>query len=165
MSQIVAALLGVITGFLMPLLLSYVQSRMKGSRFENAARAEIAEAKARVHEKMLWLSRDQTPYRSQTDERLLVEFSGMLLYLGEPEEFTLSLPFWQQNLRDLIEVVSTAAFNSLCHEVSLLRSFESKFREMKLAFHIGGGNPKQMAQDCYQNLLDIHESLLFSSAK
>jgi hypothetical protein len=160
MSHVIAALLGVVTGFILPLLVAYVQSRMKGSRFENAARAEIAEAKSRVHEKMLWLSRNQAPYRAHSDERLLVAFDSKLLYLGEPEEFTLALPFWQQNLRDLIEVASTSAFNNLCREVSQLRKFESKFREMKLAFQIGGGDPKQMALACYRDLIQIHNSLI-----
>jgi len=166
MSAVIAALLGVVTGFVLPLLLAYVQSRMKGSRFENAVRTEIAEAKSRVHEKMLWLSRYQTPYLAQTDERLLVEFEAKLLYLGESEEFTLALPFWQQNLRELVEVASTGAFNDLCREVSQLRRFESKFREMKLAFQIGAGDqlgsgaPKQMALACYLDLLDIHASLI-----
>ncbi len=91
---------------------------------------------------MLWLSRDQTPYRAQIEERLLIEFEGKLLYLGEPEDFSLTLPFWDHNLRDVIEATSTRAFNRMCREVSLIRKFESKFREMKLAFQIGGGDPE-----------------------
>ena len=137
--------------------------RTKGSRFENAVRAEIDQAKDSVHQKMLWLSRDQTPYRAQIEERLLIEFEGKLLYLGEPEDFSLTLPFWDHNLRDVIEATSARAFNRMCREVSLLRKFESKFREMKLAFQIGGGDPKQMALACHRDLIEIHDSLIAAS--
>ncbi len=163
MNQAIPALLGAITGFFLPLIASYVRSRTKGSRFENAVRAEIEEAKDSVHQKLLWLSRDQTPFRSQTDRQLLVEFEGKLLYLGEPEDFSLTLPFWEHNLRDVIEATPTKAFNRMCREVSLLRKFESKFREMKLAFQIGGGDPKQMALACYRDLIEIHDSLIAAS--
>ncbi len=163
MNQAITALLGAVTGFFLPLIASYVRSRTKGSRFENAVRAEIDQAKDSVHQKMLWLSRDQTPYRAQIEERLLIEFEGKLLYLGEPEDFSLTLPFWDHNLRDVIEATSARAFNRMCREVSLLRKFESKFREMKLAFQIGGGDPKQMALACHRDLIEIHDSLIAAS--
>ena len=51
----------------------------------------------------------------------------------------------------------------MCREVSLLRKFESKFREMKLAFQIGGGDPKQMALACHRDLIEIHDSLIAAS--
>jgi len=72
MNQAITALLGAVTGFFLPLIASYVRSRTKGSRFENAVRAEIDEAKDSVHQKLLWLSRDQTQYRIKIEERLLV---------------------------------------------------------------------------------------------
>jgi hypothetical protein len=165
MNQAIPALLGAITGFFLPLIASYVRSRTRGSRFENAVRAEIDEAKNSVHQKMLWLSRDQMPYRSQIEERLLIEFEGHLLYLGEPEDLSTALPFWDHNLRDVIEATSTRAFNRMCREVSLLRKFESKFREMKLAFQTGGGDPKQMALACYRDLIQIHDSLIATSQR
>ena len=99
----------------------------------------------------------------RSEQRLLIEFKGKLLYLGEPEDFSLTLPFWDHNLRDVIEATSTRAFNRMCREVSLLRKFESKFREMKLAFQIGGGDPKQMALACYRDLIEIHDSLIAAS--
>ena len=160
MNQAVTALLGAITGFLLPSLASYIRSRTKGSRFENAVRAEIDQAKDSVHQKMLWLARDHTAYSAQTDERFLIPFDDHLLYLGEPEEFSLTLPFWDHNLRDVIEATSTRAFNRMCREISLLRKFESKFREMKLAFQVGGGDPSQMALACYRDLITIHDSLI-----
>lgn len=95
-----------------------------------------------------------------TDERLLAEFDGTVLYLGEQEEFCVSLPFWEQNIRDIIELTSTKSFNGMCREVLLLRKFVSKFREMKLAFKVGGGDPKQMALACYQDLVEIHRKLI-----
>jgi hypothetical protein len=160
MDQATAALLGAITGFFLPSLASYIRSRMKGARFENAVKGEIEGAKDSLHQKMLWVSRDQSPFKSQTAERLLVEFDGKLLYLGEQEDFCVSLPFWEQNIRDIIEVSSTKSFNDMCRKVLLLRKFVSKFREMKLTFNIGGGDPKQMALACYQDLVKIHDELI-----
>lgn len=157
MNQVFTALLGAITGFFLPSVASYVRSRMIGSRFENAAKAELEEAKDKVHEKMLWVSR---PFKSQTDDRLLVEFDGKLLYLGEPEDLCVSLPFWEHNIRDIIEITSTKSFNAMCREVSLLRKFVSKFREMKLTFRVGGGDPKLMALACYHDLIEIHSKLI-----
>ena len=51
----------------------------------------------------------------------------------------------------------------MCREVSLIRKFESKFREMKLAFQVSGGDPKQMALACYRDLIEIHDSLIAPS--
>ena len=163
MNQAITALLGAITGFFLPLIASYVRARLMGSRFENAVRAEIEEAKIRIQHKLLWVSRDHTPYISQSEQCLLIEFKGKLLYLGEPEDFSIALPFWDHNLRDVIAATSTRAFNRMCREVSLIRKFESKFREMKLAFQISGGDPKQMALACYRDLIEIHDSLIAPS--
>jgi hypothetical protein len=160
MNQAVAALLGTATGFLLPTLASYIRSRMKGARFENAVDVELDGAKDSVHQKMLWISRDHRPYSSQTDEKLLVECDGKLLYLGEKESFGVSLPFWEQNMRDIIEITSTDSFNGMCRKVVLLRKFVSKFSEMKLTFEVGGGDPKQMALACYRDLVQIHDELL-----
>jgi hypothetical protein len=161
MNQAITALLGAITGFLLPTLASYVRSKMKGSRFENAVKGELDEAKDCVHRKMVWLSRDQTSFMAQIDDqRLLAEVEGKLLYLGEPEEFSVQLPFWEQNLRDIVELTSNNSFNRMCREVSLLRKFVSKFRDMKLTFKVGGGDPKQMARACYRDLLSIHGELI-----
>lgn len=160
MNQAIVALLGAITGFLLPTLAAYVRSRMTGTRFENAVKGELDEAKDSLRQKMLWISRDQSSFRSQLDEKLLVEFGGKLLYLGEEEDFCVSLPFWEQNIRDIIEVTSTKSFNRICREVSLVRKFVSKFRETKLAFKVGGGDPKQMALACYRDLIEIHGKLI-----
>lgn len=138
MNQAITALLGVVIGFLLPSLAAYIRSRIKGTRFENAVKSEVEEAKDSVHQKMLWLSRDVNPFM---DERLLAKFNGKQLYLGEQEDFSVLLPFWEQNIREIIEVSSTTSFNRMCRDVSLLRRFVSKFREMKLAFKVGGGDP------------------------
>ncbi|HEV3219095.1 MAG TPA: hypothetical protein VGZ48_04950 [Candidatus Acidoferrales bacterium] len=156
---IVASLFGVATGFLLPSLASYVRSKLKGNRFENAVKLELDEAKESVQEKMLWFSRDQMQFRQQADERLLVELGGKLLYLGEEEDFAVSLPFWDQNIRDIIEITSASSFDRMCRDVLMLRKFARKFREMKLAFKIGGGDPKQMASACYLDLVEIHVKL------
>lgn len=160
MHEVLAALIGAATGFFLPSLAAYIRSRTKGTRFENAANEDLDAARESIHQKMMWLSRDQTPFRAQTEERLLVEFEGKLLYLGEDEEFIVALPFWEQNLRDIAEVASTRAFNKIARKVLLTRKFVSKFREMKLAFKIGGGDPKQMALACYRELEEIHKQLL-----
>jgi hypothetical protein len=160
MHEAITALLGAATGFFLPSLASYIRSRMRGSRFENAVKGELDEAKDSVHQKMLWISRDQSPFRSLTDERLVLEFDGKLLYLGEEEAFSVSIPFWEHNIRDIIEVTSTKSFNGMCREVSLLRKFVSKFREMKLAFDVGTGDPKRMALACYRDLVEIHDELI-----
>jgi hypothetical protein len=160
MDQAVTALLGAVTGFFLPSLASYFRTRTKGSRFENAVKGELDEGKESVRQKMFWLSRDQSPFESLSDEKLLVEFDGKLLYLGESEDFNIALPFWEQNLRDIVEVSSTRSFNAMCEEVSLLRRFVSKFREMKLAFRVGEGDPKAMALACYRDLVKIHNELI-----
>lgn len=160
MNQAITALLGAVTGFFLPSLASYVRSRMKGTRFENAVQLEIDVAKDRLHQKMLWISRDQSSFRSPNDENLLVEFDGKLLYLGEEENFSVLLPFWEQNTRDIAELASTKSFNRICGEVVSLRKFVSKFGEMKLAFKVGGGNPKRMALACYRDLIKIHDELV-----
>ncbi|MGA8761669.1 MAG: hypothetical protein WB562_02175 [Candidatus Sulfotelmatobacter sp.] len=160
MKEVVTALIGVATGFFLPSLAKFVQSRVRGTRFENAVRAEIEEAKDIIHEKMLWVSRDHREFREQADTRLLVEFDGKLLYLGEEEEFRVALPFWENNIRDIIEITSTKSFNKMCRDFSLAKKFASKFREMKLSFKVSGGDPKQMALACYRDLLAIHDQLI-----
>lgn len=160
MDQAIAALLGTVTGFLLPSLASYLRARTRGARFENALRGELEDARETARQKLLWLGRDQRPWAAITDEKLLVEFEGKLLYLGEDEDFTVQLPFWDQNLRDIVEATSTRAFNRICREVALLRRFALKFREMKLAFKVDGGNPKAMALACYRDLIAIQDELL-----
>jgi hypothetical protein len=160
MNQAITALLGAVTGFLLSSLKSYVQLRMKGNRFENAAKGEIEEAKDVLDGKMHWVSRDHRAYRTPENEGLLVEFDGKLLFLGEPETFCVSLPLWEQNLRDIIELSTTDAFNGMCRDVLLMRKFVSKFRELKLTFEVRGGDPKRMALACYQDLIAIHDKLI-----
>jgi hypothetical protein len=155
MRQAIAALLGAVTGFFLPLLATYFRTRIKGTRFENAVEMEIDEAKDNVHEKMLWLSRDNELFKDKINDRLLVPYRGALLYLGEREDFSIVLPFWDNNLRDVIEVTSTSGFNRMCREISLLRRFVAKFREMKMAFEVEGGDTKAMALACYNDLLSI----------
>lgn len=160
MNEAITALLGAVTGFFLPSVASYFRSKTKGKRFENAVKGELDEAKGRLHEKMIWLSRDHRPLESVTDKKLLVESDGKLLYLGEEEEFNVSLPFWDQNLRDIVEATSTRSFGRMSHEVLLLRGFASKFREMKLSFKVGGGDPKAIALACYGELVGIHRDLI-----
>jgi hypothetical protein len=155
----IAALLGVVTGFILPSVGKFIHSRIRGTRFENAVWAEIDEANDAIHSKLLWLSRDCTPYSDQIDPRLLVEVNDKLLYLGEDEDFQVSHPFWENNLLEIIEATSTAAFRGMCREITQAHKFVAKFRDMKLAFKIGGGDAKQMARACYRDLRSIHYGL------
>ena len=158
-SQVISVLLGTATGFFLPSLASFIRATVKGSRFENALEAEITEAKDSVRQKMLWVSRDHREFMAKTAKSLVVEFDNKLLYLGEDEDFSVSLPFWEHSMRDIVEVVPTRSFNRMCQDVILLRNFVSKFREMKLAFKIGGGDAKKMALACYQDLVELHKRL------
>jgi len=159
MGQTILALLGVVIGFILPSLASYIKSRTIGARFENAVKSELEDAKDNLHRKMLWISRDQSQFKSHVDDWLLAEYDGKLLYLGEEEDFSISIPFWEQNIRAIVEATSTKSFNKMCREVFLIRKFVSKFREMKLGYKVSAGDPKRMALACYEELVKIHNEV------
>jgi len=162
MGQGISALLGVVLGFLLPTLASVVRSHTTGSRFENAVRAELARAKDLIHRKMRWILRDESGISPdpRRDPRHMVAAYGRLLYLGEPEDFAVNLPFWDQNTRVIVELTPAKAFAALFNEVVLVNSFISKFRDMKLAFTSGLGDPKWMALACLRDLISIHDALI-----
>jgi hypothetical protein len=166
MDQGVAALVGVVVGFLLPTFYSLAQSYIAGHRFENAARAELSEAKELIGRKMRWILRDETGITpdSARDPSHVVACYGRLLYLGEPEDFSVHLPFWEQNIRAIVEVTRAKPFGELFREVVLVNRFVSKFRDMKLAFTSGLGDPKWMAIACLGDLTRIHDELLPAQA-
>lgn len=161
----ISALLGVLLGFLLPTLASLVRSHTVGKRFENAVRAELARAKDLIARKMRWILRDESgalPYlpSPNRDPAHVVAAYGRLLYLGEPEDFAVNLPFWEQNTRSIVELTPAKAFADLFGEIVLVNSFVSKFRDMKLAFTSGLGDPKWMALACLGDLIGIHDALI-----
>jgi hypothetical protein len=166
MSQSIGALLGVVIGFVLSSLASVVRSYTTGRRFENAVRAELEEAKKLIRRKMLWVLRDETgvtpdPKRDPSHQ---VAWRGRLLYLGEPEDFAVHLPFWEQNVRTIVELTPTRAFAALFREIVLVNKFVSKFREMKLSFTSGLGDPKWMGMACLEDLISIHDQLMPAQA-
>lgn len=162
MDQGITALLGVVLGFLLPSVASLVRSYTTGRRFENAVRAELAEAKRLVELKMRWILRDETGVTpdARRNPNHVVPCYGRLLYLGEPEDFSVHLPFWEQNIRAIVEVTPAKSFATLFQEIVLVNKFVSKFRDMKLAFTSGLGDPKWMALACLGDLIGIHDQLI-----
>jgi len=159
MKDALIALLGAMVGFALPAIKDLITRRTIGNRFVNALEQELSDVKDRIHRKMLWVGRDVTHHKSGLDGRLLVNCGDRLLYLGEAEEFDVSLPFWEANTRDIVGALDTRSFNDICAEVVLIRSFIAKFKEMKMAFVVQGPNPGDMARACYQDLLRIHNEL------
>ncbi|MBC8114700.1 MAG: hypothetical protein H7062_10010 [Candidatus Saccharimonas sp.] len=161
MSETIGALLGVVLGFLLPSVASLLRSYTTGRRFENAVRAELAEARELLGRKMRWILRDETGVTPdpRRDPSHVVNYCGRLLYLGEPEDFSVHLPFWEQNIKAVIEVTPAKAFATLFREVVLVNRFVSKFRDMKLAFTSGLGDPTWMAIACLGDLISIHDKL------
>lgn len=162
MDQGITALLGVVLGFALPSVASLVRSYTTGRRFENAVRAELAEAKQLIALKMRWILRDETGVTpdARRDPNHVVPYYGRLLYLGEPEDFSVHLPFWEQNIRTIVEVTPAKSFAKLFQEIVLVNKFVSKFRDMKLAFTSGLGDPHWMAIPCLRDLIGIHDQLL-----
>ncbi len=160
MDQGIAALLGVVIGFILPSLSSIVRSKKVGERFIAALEVELEEAKNIIDQKMRWISRNASCMEGQIDQRLLVEYNGKVLFLGEDEDFFVSLPFWDGNIRDIVEVIPTQQFQRICSDVILVRRFLTKFRDMKMAFKVVIGDPTRMATACYSDLLQIHDKLL-----
>ncbi|MEW6670271.1 MAG: hypothetical protein AB1427_01125 [Thermodesulfobacteriota bacterium] len=159
MDQGIAALLGVVIGFVLPSLASLIRSQTIGKRFIVALNEELKEAKDSIHNKMSWVSRDADDLKDRVDPRLLVDCGGRQLFLGEDENFFVALPFWENNTREIVESISTREFKRICSEVFLIRRFVSKFRDMKLAFKTETGDPRWMARVCYQDLIEIHDEL------
>ena len=162
MGQGIVALLGVVIGFILSSLASLVRAYTTGRRFENAVRAELAQAKELIHRKMLWVLRDETgispdPKRDPSHQ---ISWQGKLLYLGEPEDFAVQLPFWEQNVRTIVELTAAKAFAALFREIVLVNKFVSKFREMKLSFTSGLGDPRWMGVACLEDLIMIHDKLM-----
>ena len=160
MEKALSALLGIVVGFLLPTIASLIKAKTVGRRFVNALEQELEEAKEKVHQKMRWLSRDVKDQKGTLEARLLVESDGRLLYLGEPETFDAALSLWQENIRDIVEIVDTRSFDRLCSQVSMLRAFAAKFKDMKAAFSCPEGDPQKMALVCYQELTALQEKLM-----
>ncbi|KAB2958506.1 MAG: hypothetical protein F9K13_13405 [Candidatus Methylomirabilis oxygeniifera] len=138
-----------------------MRSYTTGRRFENAVRAELAEAKELIDRKMRWILRDETGVTPESrNPSHVVACYGRLLYLGEPEDFSVHLPFWEQNIRAIVEVTPAKPFAALFQEIVLVNKFLSKFRDMKLAFTSGLGDPKGMAVACLEDLISIHDQLI-----
>ena len=159
MDKIFAVALGTILGFLLPMISDIIKRIRVGENYANALKMELDHAKQNIHEKMKWLSRDVENLKSTLDEKLLVKNKQTLLYLGEIEDFDLELPFWKDNLREIVEIVDSKTFNKIGSEIILIRQFLSKFMDMKQTFQIPGGDPKKMALACYKDLIEIHDKL------
>jgi len=160
--QSIVALLGVVIGFMLSSLASVVRAYTTGRRFENAVREELGVAKEQIHRKMRWVLRDEKEVApdQRRDPSHQVAWQGRLLYLGEPENFEVRLPFWEQNVRTIVELTPAKAFAALFREVVLVNKFVSKFSEMKLSFTSGLGDPKWMGVACLEDLISIHDHLI-----
>jgi hypothetical protein len=165
MNSFISGLAGVIVGFLLNLLVFLYINRSKGQRYYIAETIELLDAISKISDKINWLSRDESKFKFDRDENLLVKENHKLLYLGEKEDFTIDLRFWDENLNEIVIFTNNRKFKMLFETVLIIKRFETKFKEMKMAFKTIDGNPKQMALACYHDLLEIHKDLLKNRLK
>ena len=159
MNETISALLGAAVGFAMPTIKSYLEQRTKGAKYEQAVEVEIQAAEDAIINKMKWLSRDERNFVHGKVDKHFVEYEGKLLYLGEDEQFEIEVPFWENNIREIVEVLRAVSFRRLSGRVLLIKKFVMKFRDMKLAFKTGHGDAKKMGLACYKDLLNIYSQL------
>jgi hypothetical protein len=176
MNSGIAALLGVTLGFIFSIGADLVRQYVAGRRFASAIRAELAEAKDLIYGKMRWVLRnekgvDVSPGTKRVAGHQIAwtwnptpppkECSPCerLLYLGEPEEFVVSLPFWEQHVLAIVERIPAPTFAQFRREVGLVNRFVSKFGEMKMSFTTDLGNAAWMATACLNDLITIHDEL------
>lgn len=165
MQDVFATLLGTLTGGLISASVFVLQWQLEGRRQRQRARelgekyrlaveAELRVASQQIEDKLGWLSRDVSD-SPPPDLALCVKTEGRLLYLGEGEALTLSLPFWDENLREIVETLEVDDFRALTERVSAVRSFVVKFGELKQAFQVRTGNAAEMALAVYRDLQAI----------
>ena len=169
----IAALIGVALGFIFSSAAAAVRHYVTGRRFASAVRAELAEAKELIHGKLRWLLRDEkgvTPDPRRDPSHQVVWQTKKppkeclprerLLYLGEPEDFVVNLPFWEQHILAIVELLPATSFAEFRREVGLVNKFVTKFRQMKNSFTAGLGDPEMMAKRCLEDLTTIHDQLM-----
>jgi len=150
---------GVALGFFLNFLKSRFEELTKGKRYYYATSLELVDAIEKIKEKINWLSRDVSKEELKCDKNLLVEYENKLLFLGEDESFTVDLKFWSDNLKDIVSVVNNNSFIYLFSSYKLIKKFESKFKDMKFSFKVNTGNSKEIALNCYKDLLKIYKDL------
>ena len=158
------AVLGVVVGAALSYVRDISEWLAKRRSVEIGAAFELRKAQRAIHKKMDWLSRSIPINIKEAVASRVVTVNGHDLYLGEDEEFEVPIKFWERNYRDILSLLSTRRFPQFAEAFDLVQSFEVKFREMKNTFRGSVGEPKVMAEACYQDLRRIMKRLDESDA-
>ena len=159
MDQGLAAIIGVLLGVGASSTGAIYKWYAMRRRYETAISLELRRAVRMIDTKLSWLERPLPPNIAEAVPNRIVQIDGVSLYLGEDEKFTIPLPFWQTNYKEIVSLLPNKSFSSFAETAELVEMFEVKFSDMKLSFHGTVGNPGEMAAACYKDLLSIRQSL------
>jgi hypothetical protein len=152
-------LAGLVLGFFLNYLKTKLENKAKGKRYYYASSLQLIVAIEKIGEKITWISRDISHEDIDVEKKLTVHFDNSLLYLGEHETFKVDLAFWDKNLSNIVKVTDFDSFSLLFNTVKQIKKFEIKFKEMKIAFKVHVGNSKEIALQCYKDLVRIYGDL------
>lgn len=159
LDQGIAAILGVLLGAGLSSTRAIYEWYAKRRRYETAISLELRRAVRMIDAKLSWLERPLPPSIVQSMPNRVVQIDGARLYLGEDEKFTIPLPFWQTNYKEIVSLLPNKSFSSFAETAELIEMFEDKFSDMKLSFRGTVGNPSEMAAACFKDLLAIRQRL------
>lgn len=157
MDQGIAAILGVVLGAGLSSTRAIYEWYAKRRRYETAISLEIRRAVRTIDAKLSWLERPLPPSIVEAVPDRIVRIDGAPLYLGEDEKFTIPLPFWQANYKEIVSLLPNRSFSSFAEVAELVEMFETKFSDMKQSFLGTVGDPGEMAAACYKDLLAIRQ--------
>jgi hypothetical protein len=152
----IGATLAATVAFGLNYLKASAEKKCKEKNFIKVIHREIEQAVGSVKKKMQWLTRKPDGH---PDDDLMVEVGyDKLLYLGEKEEFTISIPFWKGNFNEILSTISHNDFERFWRVVRELEMFEVKFADMKKSFDspMTTGKHKGMARICFEELQVIY---------
>lgn len=159
MDQGLAAILGVLLGIGASSTGAIYKWYAMRRRYETAISLELRRAVRMIDAKLSWLERPLPPSIVAAVPDRIVQVNGASLYLGEDEKFTVPLPFWQTNYKEIVSLLPNKSFSAFAETAELVETFETKFSDMKLSFLGTVGNPGEMAAACYKDLLAIRQRL------
>lgn len=154
-----AGLLGVLLGAALSSGGAIYRWYAKRRRYETAISLEFRRAVRMIDAKLAWIERPLPPSIIEAVPNRIVRISGAPLFLGEDETFTIPLPFWQTNFNEIVSLLPAKSFSSFAATAELIEMFETKFSDMKLSFLGSVGNPSEMAEACYKDLLAIRQRI------
>lgn len=159
MDQGLAAIIGVLLGIGASSTGAIYKWYAMRRRYETAISLELRRAVRMIDAKLSWLERPLPPSIAETVPNRIVQIDGTGLYLGEDEQLSVPLPFWQTNYKEIVSLLPDKSFSAFAETAELIEMFEAKFSDMKLSFLGTVGNPGEMAAACYKDLLAIRQRL------